>query len=79
MGDVVLCAVAATLQKSVRADDVLARVGGEEFVLLMPNTDLATAAKIAERIRRAVGKTPHVVPTQQAMSVTRLLSEARHR
>ncbi len=70
MGDTVLRTVADTLQKAVREEDVLARVGGEEFVLLMPNTALATAAKVAERIRQTVGQTSHTVPNQQDISVT---------
>jgi diguanylate cyclase (GGDEF)-like protein len=54
MGDVVLKGVARTLQKEARTTDVVARYGGEEFALVMPETDAAGAAVIAERIRERV-------------------------
>ncbi len=53
-GDHVLREVAALLKKSVRNEDVLARFGGEEFVLLMRDVDDAVALMLAERFRRAV-------------------------
>jgi diguanylate cyclase (GGDEF)-like protein len=52
-GDVVLREFADVLRESVRDIDVAARWGGEEFSLLLPGTDLAGAAHVAERIRRA--------------------------
>jgi diguanylate cyclase (GGDEF)-like protein len=55
-GDEVLRAVAKTCNKSVRVYDTVSRVGGEEFVLLLPFTDLARAKTIAERIRRVIAK-----------------------
>ncbi len=55
-GDRVLCAVAARLAGCVRAPDVVARLGGEEFVALAPGTGLAEAAVLAERIRRKIGQ-----------------------
>jgi diguanylate cyclase (GGDEF)-like protein len=54
MGDVVLKGVARTLQKEARTTDVVARYGGEEFAVVMPETDAAGAAVIAERIRERV-------------------------
>ena len=56
-GDAVLQAIAAALQSQARASDVVARVGGEEFGLLFPHTDMAMAYKVAERIRLAVAAT----------------------
>lgn len=56
-GDAVLQAVAAALQSQARASDVVARVGGEEFGLLFPHTDMTMAYKVAERIRLAVAAT----------------------
>ena len=53
-GDKILIEVAQRIAKSVRASDFLARFGGEEFVVLLPNCDLAHAAKKAERIRRDI-------------------------
>lgn len=54
-GDEVLTRVAAVLAATVRPGDLLARVGGEEFLVVSPATGLADAAGLAERLRRAVG------------------------
>jgi diguanylate cyclase (GGDEF)-like protein len=53
-GDVVLKHVAAVFLEQVRAIDICARYGGEEIALLLPQTDLAGAMELAERLRRAV-------------------------
>ena len=54
VGDRVLQIVANTLKSQMRLNDVLARMGGEEFAVLLADTDQATAMDIAERIRLAV-------------------------
>ncbi|MFO0580979.1 MAG: diguanylate cyclase [Anaeromyxobacter sp.] len=54
VGDVVLRGVAQVLAKEARTVDVVARYGGEEFAIIMPETDAAGAAVIAERIRERV-------------------------
>jgi len=53
-GDRALQAVAATLRANIRVSDTLSRVGGEEFVVVMPGTSAAEAAAAAERLREAV-------------------------
>jgi diguanylate cyclase (GGDEF)-like protein len=53
-GDDALRTVAAELQASVRTGDAVYRYGGEEFVLLLPDQDLARATVAVERVRRAV-------------------------
>ena len=53
-GDVVLRQVGQILSSSVRETDFAARIGGEEFVVLLPETDLPQAIETAERIRAAV-------------------------
>jgi two-component system cell cycle response regulator len=53
-GDAMLRAVAEQLIANVRASDSVVRYGGDELVVLMPDTDLATADRIAERLRSAV-------------------------
>jgi diguanylate cyclase (GGDEF)-like protein len=53
-GDAVLRAVAASLSATVRPSDVLARIGGEELVVLGLVSDSAEAARFAERLRGAV-------------------------
>ncbi|HEY2455481.1 MAG TPA: GGDEF domain-containing protein [Scandinavium sp.] len=53
-GDKVIQFVAAILQESVRKDDVAARIGGEEFALMLVNADAQNALEIAERIREHI-------------------------
>lgn len=53
-GDAVLVQVSRTLTQLTRSSDCVARWGGEEFIMLLPETDLATATDFAERIRRAL-------------------------
>ena len=56
-GDACLKAVAEAIRISIRPSDMLGRFGGEEFVILLPDTDLATSEGIAERIKDEVEKT----------------------
>ena len=53
-GDQVLKAFADVLRSSIRKHDTVGRYGGEEFALLMPQTGMDTAVRVAERIRRAL-------------------------
>ncbi|PCJ48253.1 MAG: diguanylate cyclase [Gammaproteobacteria bacterium] len=53
-GDRTLKAVASSIQELLRETDVLARVGGEEFTILLPNTEPEKARDIAERIRQKI-------------------------
>ncbi|MDH7453931.1 GGDEF domain-containing protein [Luteimonas composti] len=53
-GDAVLCAVADVLRGAVRKDDLVCRMGGEEFAAVCPGADDATALQVAERIRHAI-------------------------
>ncbi len=57
-GDRVLIELAARLRDNLRATDVAYRVGGEEFVLLLPGRDAEAAMRVAERVRRAVAAEP---------------------
>jgi diguanylate cyclase (GGDEF)-like protein len=56
IGDAVLQVVGAIIRSAVRVFDVCARYGGDEFAILMPSTDHASAAACAERIRRRVSE-----------------------
>lgn len=53
-GDICLATVAAAIESQRRAQDLVARLGGEEFAVLLTDTDLDTAVQIAERIRSAI-------------------------
>jgi diguanylate cyclase (GGDEF)-like protein len=57
-GDAVLRAVAARARAALRAEDLLARIGGEELAALLPGAGLADAVEIAERVRRAIAAAP---------------------
>jgi diguanylate cyclase (GGDEF)-like protein len=53
-GDVVLKAIAATCRAATRSIDAACRIGGEEFAIIMPETNLAAAIAVCERLRRRV-------------------------
>jgi diguanylate cyclase (GGDEF)-like protein len=55
-GDRVLVAVAEALRGSTRAHDTVGRMGGEEFAVLLPDTDAATAHELADRAREAIAR-----------------------
>lgn len=55
-GDEVLVRVAASICEELRAIDLLARIGGEEFAVLLPDTGIGGASALAERIRARVSK-----------------------
>jgi len=57
-GDEVLRQVAYQLRESVRHPDVVGRYGGEEFLVVMPDTDIAAARAVIERLRETVKKLP---------------------
>lgn len=59
-GDQVLIALAGILRTSIRGEDMPCRVGGEEFLVLMPDASPAIAGKVAERIRSATAG--HTMP-----------------
>src|SRR5436190_902168 len=57
-GDAVLKDVAYELRKTLRAFDLFYRTGGEEFLVLLPGADLASATELAEALRVAVAREP---------------------
>lgn len=69
-GDAVLRELAQRIESQVRASDVAARFGGEEFVVLLPNTDLAAGERLAERIRLAVAGADCRLPAGGSVPVT---------
>ena len=69
-GDAVLRELAQRIESQVRASDVAARYGGEEFVVLLPNTEVASATRLAERVRNAISSTPFDLPCGDTVTVT---------
>ena len=69
VGDNVIKQVAEFLQRMSRASDVVARTGGEEYLLVLPDTGLDAARILAERIRVAIAERPMVVDHQR-ISIT---------
>lgn len=63
-GDAVLRHVAATLQGAVRKTDMVGRIGGEEFMVLLPNTTASDAHALAEKLRQMVQDSPTPWGTQ---------------
>lgn len=69
-GDQVIKAVAHALIDSVRPMDLVARVGGEEFAIILPNCASAFGETVAERVRRRVERTPVQIGLGQQVSVS---------
>ncbi len=69
-GDIVLRGVAQAIQDAIRATDTFGRYGGEEFMLLMTETDADEGAQLAEKLRLLVATQLFQVPRGPALSVT---------
>jgi len=71
-GDRCLQSVAAELRRTVRDRDLCARYGGEEFAIVMPDTDGATALRLAERLRAAIAALaePHLLVPDGVVTVS---------
>lgn len=61
VGDEILREFAARIRSTVRGADLACRYGGEEFVVVMPDTDARAASAVAERLRNIIEKTPFTV------------------
>ena len=60
-GDDVLREFALRIRKGIRNIDLACRYGGEEFVIVMPETDMAVATMVAERLRRRIATEPFAI------------------
>ncbi len=70
-GDEVLKDIAVRVSDNVRDFDLVSRYGGEEFVIIMPNTAAEAAYMVAERVRKRIGDTPFAIPgREQPLPVT---------
>ena len=82
VGDEVLVQLAARLREAVRAEDFVARWGGEEFLVLLQDADAPTARRVAEKIRVGVGGLPFAtsagdLPVTLSLGVAQSRGEAR--
>lgn len=78
-GDAVLRAFAQAGQTALRATDVLARWGGEEFLVLMPDTEMPMALVGMERLRQHIGAQPVSTGDGQTLHITVSLGLTAHR
>ncbi len=69
-GDAVLAAASAVIRRTLRATDSAGRFGGEEFLLVLPGTELDGAAMLAERVRAAIEGTEFDVGAAVSHSIT---------
>jgi diguanylate cyclase (GGDEF)-like protein len=76
VGDEVLMAMARALRETVRGGDVAARLGGEEFAVLLPRTDTHGAVILGERLREAVAELRVPTPTGVTIRVTTSVGSA---
>lgn len=69
-GDEVICSIANLLKQLTRNSDICVRFGGEEFVVVLPNTSLENGIKIAEKIRQAIERNVVYFNTNQEIHYT---------
>jgi len=69
VGDKVIVEFVSLINKNIRKTDVFARWGGEEFILLLPNTNISQAVDLAERIRMSIEKHDFHVPGNITCSI----------
>lgn len=70
-GDAVLVEMARRLRENLRDVDLIARIGGEEFLIVLPRTPLINARNAARRLCQLIGETPFVIPKgQQRITAT---------
>jgi len=73
-GDLVLLAVAECVNDVIRAEDIFARWGGDEFIILLPQTELIGAMAVAEKVRKAVEN----IKVKDSKGVTASLGVSEH-
>lgn len=69
-GDVVLREFAARLKRNIRGVDLACRFGGEEFVVLMPDTEYRQAESVAERVRQSIADRPFELGGGKTLAMT---------
>lgn len=70
IADSILAEISAVIKRNARASDLPARCGGEEFAVILPNTNIREAHEVSERIRKTIEEIVFVVPERPDGSVT---------
>jgi len=69
-GDQVLCNITRLIQQHIRPQDVVARWGGEEFLILLPNTDMEGGVALADRVRQQLAQASDLLMDDGAFRLT---------
>ncbi len=77
VGDDVLIQLANSLKGSIRADDFVCRFGGEEFLVLLPDTDIQAGYQVAEKIRKTIEALVHPNAGKMTVSVGLAMADAQ--
>ena len=67
------------LRGIIRGGDLLCRLGGEEFIIVMPGVNVTAASRIAERARQAIESEAFLMPTGQSIAITASIGLAERR
>lgn len=78
-GDEALRRISGAISAAVRDRDIVGRIGGEEFAVFLPDTRLAEAGSVAERLRRGVEEIDFVLPTGRTRELTVSIGGTMHR
>ena len=79
VGDQALKQFAFVLQSNIRASDLLARFGGEEFVVILPETGIKEATELAQNLRKAISQIRIDVKLEEPLSINTSIGLARYR
>ena len=77
-GDLVLKSAAQCIGQHIRSSDLLGRIGGEEFSIFLPNTDLDSAKRVAESIRQKIEALSIEIAPGQCLRITASIGVARN-
>lgn len=78
VGDQVLSHASRCIQQAIRSQDIVGRIGGEEFCIYLPNTDLHAAVAVAQRVRKMLVNTPLKLADGESLLVSASLGVASH-